>query len=55
MTGTNAKVGQSTRGLSCCGRPMFYVDSGIWECTHCHCHVISENRVATQVNRCGSH
>lgn len=54
-TGIKAEKGQPTGDLSCCGRPMPHIDSGIRECSNCDCYVMSDNGVIEKVRRCSSH
>ncbi|MFJ1647984.1 hypothetical protein [Streptomyces sp. NPDC088258] len=55
-TTISAQVGQKAGALTCCGRPMQPVDSGIYECRRCDCYVISgDDNVIEKVRRCGSH
>lgn len=50
-----AAPGQPTGNLSCCGKPMQHVDSGIWECKRCPCYVTSGDGVIETVRHCRSH
>jgi hypothetical protein len=54
-TGVKAEAGQPTGSLSCCGRPMKRVDSGIYECSRCDCYVMSDSGVIEKVRRCSGH
>ncbi|WP_318201058.1 hypothetical protein [Streptomyces sp. SCL15-4] len=50
-----AAPGQPAGDLKCCGQPMRGVESGIYECQRCGCHVYVEDFQVEDVQHCRSH